>query len=111
MPRLAVFRFFLLISFTLLLGCNASQTNTNPHITVACAANLKLAIDSIAKQFEGETGTQVTLAYNASGMLFNQIDQGAPFDVFLSAAPNYPQKLNELGLSIRPKSLRLLNLY
>jgi len=46
-------------------------------------------VTKIAAQFERETGTKVRLSFGASGTLARQIEQGAPCDLFLSAAPEW----------------------
>src|SRR6516165_4892948 len=62
-------------------------------ITVAAAADLNYALPELAAQFERATGTKVVLSFGASGNLFSQIQNGAPFDLFFSADEDYPKKL------------------
>jgi molybdate transport system substrate-binding protein len=63
-------------------------------LAVAAAANLKTAAEELKAGFEAATpGVEVTLTVGASGTFFSQIQNGAPFDVFLSADREYPQKL------------------
>lgn len=71
-------------------------------ITVAAAANLKYAIDDIAAVFTKETGIDVKIITGASGKLTQQIMSGAPFDAFLSADVEYPQKLAQGGYTTTP---------
>jgi len=68
-------------------------------LAVAAAANLKPALEALAKAFEAEQGVQVIVTLGASGNLFAQIQNGAPIDVFLSADRDYPRKLVEAGLA------------
>jgi molybdate transport system substrate-binding protein len=69
-------------------------------LLVAAAANLKTAAEELKKGFEAERpGTEVTLTLGASGTFFAQIQGGAPFDVFLSADREYPQKIVAAGLA------------
>jgi molybdate transport system substrate-binding protein len=68
-------------------------------LSVAAAANLKPAMEELARAFEAATpGARVTITAGASGAFFAQIRNGAPFDVFFSADREYPRKLVEAGL-------------
>src|SRR5690606_32497765 len=60
-------------------------------INVAVAANFTVPAEQIADAFEAETGTRVALSFGATGALFAQISQGAPFDLFLSADMARPE--------------------
>jgi len=63
-------------------------------LAVAAAANLGSAARELAQAFEGaRPGVKVALTLGASGALFAQIQNGAPFDLFLSADREYPAKL------------------
>ncbi len=75
------------------------------EITVAAAADLSFALKDLAARFTESTGTEVKLSFGASGNLFSQIQNGAPFDVFFSADADYPKKLADAGL-VDSKSLR-----
>ncbi|RDI98128.1 molybdate ABC transporter substrate-binding protein [Dyella solisilvae] len=64
------------------------------HITVAAAADLHNAMDKLVASYrESHPGSTVEVVYGASGMLLNQIEQGAPFELFFSADSSYPQQL------------------
>jgi molybdate transport system substrate-binding protein len=62
-------------------------------VNVAAAADLSSAFKEIAANFEKQKGIEVKLSFGASGALTQQIENGAPFDVFFSADMGYPQKL------------------
>jgi molybdate transport system substrate-binding protein len=62
-------------------------------IKIAVAANMQYAIQDIKSNFEKETGITVEIILGASGNLTTQIEQGAPFDVFISADTKYPAEL------------------
>lgn len=63
-------------------------------IALAAAANLVHALDALTAEFKrAAPHVTVTTAVGASGSLFAQIKNGAPFDVFLSADTDYPQQL------------------
>src|SRR6202167_3023767 len=63
------------------------------EITVAAAADLSVALKEIAANYEKQSGVQVKLSFAASGALTQQIQNGAPFDVFFSADMDYPRQL------------------
>ena len=70
----------------------AGQTN------IAVAANFTDAAKEIAEAFKVKTGHEAVLSFGASGQFYTQITQEAPFQVFLSADAERPQKLADEGL-------------
>jgi molybdate transport system substrate-binding protein len=81
-----------LLIFLLLLTTGFAQA-----ITVAAASDTSFALREIAAKFEQEKGIKVKLVFGASGNLFAQIQNGAPYDVFLSADEEYAKKLEAAG--------------
>jgi len=73
-----------------LLGCTQEPKQ---GVRVATAANVQFAMEKLAADFEEQTGYPVEIILGSSGKLKTQIEQGAPFDVFLSADVRYPQEL------------------
>jgi molybdate transport system substrate-binding protein len=69
------------------------------ELTVAAAADLSPVLQPITRNFQRETGNTVRLSFGSSGDFFNQIQNGAPYDVFLSADRGYPENLVKLGLA------------
>ncbi|MGA7629330.1 MAG: extracellular solute-binding protein, partial [Terriglobales bacterium] len=65
---------------------------TAQEITVAAAADMSAALPQLVDAYTKTTGQTVKLAFGASGNLTNQIRNGAPFDVFLSADEEFPQQ-------------------
>jgi molybdate transport system substrate-binding protein len=63
------------------------------EINVAAAADLSAALQEVAADYEKHTGVVVKLSFGASGALTQQIQNGAPFDVFFSADMDYPRQL------------------
>jgi len=63
------------------------------EINVAAAADLSAALQEVVADFERRTGISVKLSFGASGALTQQIQNGAPFDVFFSADMDYPRQL------------------
>jgi molybdate transport system substrate-binding protein len=76
-----------------------SQLCVAQEITVAAAADLQFAMQDVAARFQKETGKKVKLIYGSSGTFFQQIQNGAPFDMFFSANLDYPKKLEAAGLT------------
>ncbi len=75
----------------------AQQSAGAREITVAAAADLSSALKDIADSYEKKTGVKVKLSFGASGALTQQIQNGAPFDVFFSADMDYPRQLIASG--------------
>lgn len=86
----------LITLLTIMLLC---QFCASQAITVAAAADLQFAMQDVAAQFQKETGKEVKLIYGSSGSFFQQIQNGAPFDMFFSANLDYPKKLESSGLT------------
>jgi molybdate transport system substrate-binding protein len=82
-----------LLSFGLATACLAQD------LTIAAAADLQFAMQDISARFEKETGKKVSVIYGSSGNYFQQIQNGAPFDVFFSANLDYPKKLGAADLT------------
>lgn len=75
-------------------------------ITIAVAANVSYAINELVAEFNKtnpDTKVQVTLG--SSGKFTAQIENGAPFDVFMSADMKFPKSLFEKGLAITEPAL------
>jgi molybdate transport system substrate-binding protein len=74
---------------------------TAQNLTVAAASDLQSVLPAIAAQFEKDSGQRVTLTFGSSGNFYTQIQNGAPFDVFMSADIEYPRRLLQSGLAER----------
>ena len=85
-----------LLVVSALLTCRVARAQ---EIRVAAAADLKFALDDLGSQFEGQTGKRIDAIFGSSGNFFAQIQNGAPFDLFLSADIEYPRKLEAAGLA------------
>ncbi|MBD5772291.1 molybdate ABC transporter substrate-binding protein [Marinomonas colpomeniae] len=68
---------------------------------VAVASNFISPIKQLAQEFEQETGHSLQLSFGSSGKLFAQIQNNAPYDIFLSADVIKPKALidNKMALS------------
>jgi len=74
-----------------------AQEKTAPELVVAAAADLSTALKEIGDGYEKKTGVKVKLSFGASGALTQQIQNGAPFDLFFSADMDYPHQLIAAG--------------
>lgn len=84
----------------------ADDKGSTKEITVAAAADLSAALKEIAAGYEKQTGVRVNLSFGASGALTQQIQNGAPFDVFFSADMDYPRQLISAGDADGPTLFR-----
>lgn len=64
---------------------------------IAAASDLRLALTDVAAAFKRDTGQEVTLTFGSSGNFFRQLQQGAPFQLFLSADEQYVLDLAKAG--------------
>ena len=92
------------------VGCSNSESEsevpkTGVTILVGAAASLTDALNEIEPTFEKETGIDLDLQYAASGTLEEQIKNGAPIDVFFSAAQKNMDNLVNAGLVTDSKVL------
>lgn len=67
---------------------------------VAAAADLQFALPDIAREFTRETGHAVRLVFGSSGNFRRQIEDGAPFELFLSADQSYVDALAREGRTV-----------
>jgi molybdate transport system substrate-binding protein len=64
------------------------------EVLIAAAADLKFAMDSLVAVFSKDNPSiTVKVVYGSSGNFFQQISNGAPFDLFFSADIDYPRQL------------------
>jgi molybdate transport system substrate-binding protein len=90
-----------LIKFvTLILVCVLTVTVSAQEITIAAAADLHSAMNEIAANFQSANSGRVKVTYGSSGNFYQQIQNGAPFDLFFSANTDYPKKLEAAGLTV-----------
>jgi molybdate transport system substrate-binding protein len=67
------------------------------ELVVAAAADLSTALPEIGNGYQKKTGVKLKLSFGASGALTQQIQNGAPFDLFFSADMDYPRQLIAAG--------------
>jgi molybdate transport system substrate-binding protein len=85
----------------ILAGCRQAPPAAGtgkPEITVAAASNLTDVFSKIAPGFETETGIHAVLSFASTAQLARQIENSAPFDVFLAADSQHVDDLEQKGL-------------
>jgi molybdate transport system substrate-binding protein len=90
-------RGLLLALIVALLASPAAAAETQ----VAVAANFTEPARAIAERFKARTGHTASLSFGSSGQFYAQIANGAPFEVFLSADVERPQKAEAEGLAVK----------
>ena len=82
----------ILLSVVFLLRMLYATAQEN-KVTVAVAANMQYAANKLKEKFEQETGITIEIILGSSGKLTQQIMEGAPYDIFISADTKYPSEL------------------
>jgi molybdate transport system substrate-binding protein len=85
----------LCLAAALLLAPLAARAADTP--AVAAASDLSAALPEVASAFQKATGQTVKLTFGSSGNFTQQIQNGAPYEVFLSADESYVQTLQAAG--------------
>ena len=119
MKKLLIYSMLLLL--LVLSGCSASEQTKKPveqnkkvsekkvELTISAAASLQDALNEITATFEKEhPNVKVNYNFGASGALGQQISQGAPVDLFFSAAEDKFDKLVQDGLIDKSKGTDLV---
>jgi molybdate transport system substrate-binding protein len=76
-----------ILTAAMLAGCGRPR-NERGNLTVCVAASLQNAMAEIAPAYErSHPGIKLTFNFGGSGTLEQQIERGAPADIFFSAAP------------------------
>jgi molybdate transport system substrate-binding protein len=121
MKKLCLLFFSMMLLLLVVSGCSSNEQTKKPEeqkqevsekkveLTISAAASLQDALNDIKATFEKEHPT-VIINYNfgASGALQQQISQGAPVDLFFSAAEDKFDKLVQDGLIEKTKGTDLV---
>lgn len=92
-----------ILGFVLLLTSCSTNNDTEAteqpkELTISAAASLTDAMDELKEIYEAENNVELTFNFAGSGKLAQQIQQGAPVDVFISANESWLDTLLEEGL-------------
>src|SRR6201996_1482374 len=91
--------FLTLLSLAVLVPSLRAQQK---QLQLACAADLQPVIPTLAAAYERATGVHLVTAFGSSATLAQQLANGAPQDIFLSADTAHPQHLIDSGIAIGP---------
>lgn len=93
-PKKYLLKTVSVLALLLLPFCTFAQ-----DLKVAVAANLQGVIKVLGEDFARKTKINIQPIIGASGNLTNQIKNGAPFDIFLSADMSFPEELEKTGFT------------
>jgi molybdate transport system substrate-binding protein len=85
-------------------GCSSQPTS---QLTIGAAASYTLTLDELGPAFAQTGGIEPTISIGSTGQLTQQIENGAPFDVFMAADALHVDRLIEDGLIV-PESRTLI---
>jgi molybdate transport system substrate-binding protein len=112
----SLWRWLALATLLSLAGCTgvalptgtptATEQGSQGEIIIAAAADLQFAFQDIAEIYEQETGQQVRLVFGSTGLLTQQIEHGAPYDLIAAANQEYVDRLLGQDL-VLPDSVEL----
>lgn len=94
-----LFRRLILIAAAL-MGLLGTMPARAAAPTIAAASDLRLALTEVAAAFRRETGNEVKVVFGSSGNFARQLQQGAPFEMFLSADESYVLDLAKEGRTV-----------
>lgn len=94
----AAFLLFSLLPVFWAASCGSG--GQEPDARIAVAANFREAALALEENFEATSGYNISQAFGATGQLYAQITNGAPFDAFLSADQHRPALLIAGGLAL-----------
>ena len=93
------FKYLLIIPLVISIG---SPSPAAEKIHAAVAANYIQVFRDLSAGFKKQTGIEVDATFSSSGSLYSQIANGAPYDIFLSADEDRPERLFREGLAEKP---------
>jgi molybdate transport system substrate-binding protein len=86
-----------LLCSALLLGSCAPKSQQKSMLTIGAAANLTDVLGQIGPAFTKQSGVEVVFSYGSTAQLTQQIENGAPFDVFAAADTEHVDQLVKTG--------------
>jgi molybdate transport system substrate-binding protein len=88
----------IIMLFASCAGDGGSKPADQSTLTVSAAADLTPAFQELGKLFEQQSATKVTFNFGSTGQLAQQIEQGAPVDLFAAANISYVEDLEKKNL-------------
>jgi molybdate transport system substrate-binding protein len=90
-----------LTAVLLMIGCGGVDSDEETVVRVAAASDLQPALEALRPLLDAE-GVDLQATYGGSGTFLQQIVNGAPYDLYLSADQSYPRQLVDRGLAEPP---------
>ncbi|WP_442881365.1 molybdate ABC transporter substrate-binding protein [Clostridium sp.] len=96
------FSFLMICSIALFaVGCSPKEAKQPTELTISAAASLKEVMAELTDMYTGENpDIKLTFNFGASGSLQQQIEQGAPSDLFISAGKKQMKALADKDLLV-----------
>jgi molybdate transport system substrate-binding protein len=88
-----------LLTLLLIASTSAIAQQPKPQLRIAAAADLEAVMPTLTDAYEHATGTKIIVSYGSSATLEQQLENGAPQDLFLAADSTFPEKLVAAGLT------------
>ncbi|NJR51161.1 MAG: molybdate ABC transporter substrate-binding protein [Leptolyngbyaceae cyanobacterium CSU_1_3] len=101
-----------IVSLFLVLGLNLAtpeSTQARTNLLVSAAASLKEVMEEIKPLYQKTANVNLTYNFGASGALLQQIEQGAPADIFIAAAARQMNTLEQNGALLSGTRANLAN--
>jgi molybdate transport system substrate-binding protein len=98
MPKVEIGRRAFAVGLAAFAMMSGAHARVAPYI--AAASDLKFALEEIAAAFTADTGKEVRLTFGSSGNFLSQIQQGAPFEIFMSADEGFVFQLADAGKTV-----------
>lgn len=90
--------YIILVLFIVIIGCSAKEAadlTETKELTISAAVSLSDALNEIKTIYENKNDVQLTFNFGGSGTLSQQIQQGAPVDLFISANEQWMTTLSD----------------
>src|SRR5690625_2519901 len=84
-----------------LIGCSEANNEDKVSLRISAAISLTEALEEIQTIFEEEHDVSLSFNFGGSGTLAQQIEQGVPVDVYISANTDWMDHLEEKGLLVK----------
>ncbi|GGC56832.1 molybdate ABC transporter substrate-binding protein [Hoyosella rhizosphaerae] len=99
MTRVAT-RLAVLLTIFAIIGTACGTSPGTETIRIAAASDLRFALDNIIDEYTNDNpDVDITVSYGSSGMFVQQLLNGAPFDIYLSADRTYVDDVVDGGLA------------
>lgn len=111
MKKLLALLLVVVISISIFVGCTKGTNveDSNTQILVSAAASMTDVLEEISKAYKNvDSNVELVFTFGSSGALQSQIEEGAPVDLFISAAQKQMTALEEKDLIIKDSKKTLL---